>query len=117
MIQRITINVSIPDGYEATGDFRWPVVGDLFLTEDGDTVAHASVSYWSPRFILRKKWAFPKWFAAGWFLWFNTAYNKWVVCERVFEGTNTSGFFATDIWAFHGETFVPPTHAKKLQNV
>jgi hypothetical protein len=31
MFQKIEVEINIPDGYEATGEFRYPVNGELYL--------------------------------------------------------------------------------------
>lgn len=62
--QHITIEVDIPDGYEATGEFRLPDESrECWLSNfsavcephDGRATVHG------PRLILRKKWQWPEW--------------------------------------------------------
>jgi len=62
--QKIEIEVEVPEGYELTGEYRVPEVGEQFinslghanLPETGDTVTR--------RFILRKKFVWPGWLKA-----------------------------------------------------
>ena len=65
--QQITIEVDIPDGYEATGEFRCPNVGEYWIYDHclpacglGFVLPH------SPRLILRKTWQWPEWLKAPW---------------------------------------------------
>lgn len=55
---QVTITVTIPDGYEATGEFRQPVLTDHYVHTDGVRVIHARFAAnlpKGPRLILRKK--------------------------------------------------------------
>lgn len=61
--QEITIKVDIPDGYEATGEFRFPRKGESHLEwPDMNNIMVAGLDYVHKRhIILRKKWQWPEW--------------------------------------------------------
>lgn len=63
--QQITIEVDIPDGYEATGEFRCPELGELYISR-GQTHQACFQNYASDHLILRKKWQWPDWLKAPW---------------------------------------------------
>lgn len=116
MIQQITINVTIPDGYEATGEYRTVKYGDIYLSE---IHSPPEVLPWHDdaggrRIILRKKWAFPEWFKKGWYLRRNAQADRWYAVEQCFSLGDV--FDAIDLWAFHGETFTPPS-VQSIQKV
>lgn len=108
MIQKITIDVEVPDGYEATGEWRWPNADEPFLTvagtvctmHIGDTVGRRG-----NRIILRKKWAFPAWFPNGW--WLMYCGGDWYVRDYVCGAKHVVK--AEAAYAIHGEVFTPPT--------
>ena len=67
MKQEITITVDIPEGYEATGEFRYPVSGELYLENEGCADRASSEQIFGRhRFILREKWAPPEFLRPGW---------------------------------------------------
>lgn len=115
MIQQITISIDVPDGYEFVG-YREPMPCEPWLSPSGyvrSTTMYEHDSLKVKRIILRKKWAFPAWFAAGWFLEKNE-YGDWHVTKD--RSWTWNGIKAEMLWAFHGETFNPPT-VDKLQCV
>ncbi len=67
--QQITIEVDIPDGYEATGEFRLPdesrefwlsLTARLCFPHNGQPTCDG------PRIIVRKKWQWPESVTANW---------------------------------------------------
>lgn len=117
MIQQITIQIEPPAGYEATGEYRNATPGEPFLTLTGGAQTihnNDQCGRKGKRIILRKVWAFPSWFAAGWWIKNSDTVNNWItVCEPMGGGRF---MFCDVLWAFHGETFTPPT-VDKLQCV
>lgn len=117
MIQKITIDVDIPEGYDAI-DFRLPLVDDIYRTMFGTAVACSRTDIFSvgqERIILRKKWAFPAWFKSGWWL-FKTQPGTWYVGQNNwFYGSDTTAFYAPLLWEFHGQEFESPIGVKELQ--
>ncbi len=56
MKQTVTLNISIPEGYEATGEYRIPSFGETFLKADMTVgVCETNGAGYGPRIILRKK--------------------------------------------------------------
>lgn len=114
MIHKITIDVEVPDGYEPTGEYRWPNPNEPFLAYTGNVVTMPigdTVGRRGNRIILRKKWAFPAWFPNG--RWLVYRYGSWYVGDRELN----SGLMAERVWEFHGEIFVPPTCPNQIQCV
>lgn len=67
MKQQVTIEVDIPEGYEATGEFRGVNPGDGFYLDDfGAAVPRTNdISLGTrKRLILKKKWVWPAWLTA-----------------------------------------------------
>jgi hypothetical protein len=70
--QKLEIEVEVPEGYEATGEFRLPKKGDYFLNSCGDlnlstndwNNSNYMNSYANQRIILRKKYQWPTWLKA-----------------------------------------------------
>lgn len=59
--QKFEIEVDIPEGYEATGEWRRPKLGDLYLDVDG-RIMRADFDFNSHCYhILRKKFVAPAW--------------------------------------------------------
>lgn len=53
--QEITITVDLPDGWEATGEFRNPAEGEAFISSSGELVPFSNTGFsCSPRLILRR---------------------------------------------------------------
>ena len=50
---KIELEVSIPDGYEATGEYRCANIGDICLTEVG--AVYAANGFTSSRYIILRK--------------------------------------------------------------
>lgn len=63
--QQITIEVDIPDGYEATGEFRSPGLDEVYL-QRGEVKRSRFDHYASDFVIVRKKWQWPDWLKAPW---------------------------------------------------
>lgn len=117
MIQQITIQIETPEGYEATGEYRFPRVGEPFMSVSGNAVIPTdadSCNRRMNRIILKKVWSFPAWFGNGWELRRDfVSPGTWTVHKSDFGRF----MFADALWAFHGETFAPPTGIEKLQCV
>lgn len=67
--QQITIEVDIPDGYEATGEFRLPDESRECWLSNFSAVCEphgGRATVHGPRLILRKKWQWPDWLKAPW---------------------------------------------------
>ena len=58
-IHAVTITVELEDGYEPTGEFRVPRMGELFLSAYNDIVSVAKFPSVGPRVILRRVPTFP----------------------------------------------------------
>lgn len=115
MIQQITISIEPPAGYEATGEYREPGIGEWFQTVANTACCRVNHSQLlgRKRIILRKVWSFPGWFAAGWEIRKGfVSPDTWTVHKDHFGRF----MFCDALWAFHGETFTPPT-VDKLQCV
>lgn len=67
--QQITIEVDIPDGYEATGEFRLPDESREFWLNPTARLCfphNGQPTCDGPRLILRKKWQCPEGVTANW---------------------------------------------------
>jgi hypothetical protein len=64
MKQSITIEITVPDGYELTGEFRIPVPGDLYLTPGGSVIFQVNTGYFEKRFIVKGVFVWPDWLKA-----------------------------------------------------
>jgi hypothetical protein len=62
--QKITIEVDVPEGYEATGECRCPCIGEYYLSQDSAILAGFTFSA-EKHIILRKKYVWPEWLK-GW---------------------------------------------------
>ena len=58
-IHAVTITVELEDGYEPTGEFRAPRMGELFVSAYNDIVLVAKFPSVGPRVILRRVPTFP----------------------------------------------------------
>lgn len=67
----ITIDVPIPDGYEATGEFRDPKPGELRIGKYGNICTSECVD--GRRIILRKSFVWPEWVKDG--MWYTRDYD------------------------------------------
>lgn len=110
--QQITIEVDVPDGYEATGEFRSPTLGDVFLQRcevKRSCYEHYACDY----VILREKWKWPESVTANWIA--TDSDGRWVTlsdCEPPDHpiGTSRSVVRVTHInWA-------PPPPGTKHKN-
>lgn len=109
MIQTITIDVTVPDGHEATGEYRKPSIGELFLTMAGTAcVCSTNHQTTETRIILRKKWALPDWFRPTWTL------TKSGMGYVVWRAGNANGYDAKLFWFMHDDNFVPPPEGTRL---
>lgn len=111
MIQTLTINVTIPDGYEATGEYRGPSIGEWFLTMAGNACQclshHQSVE---TRIILRKIWALPDWFQPDWIL--EQKFSGYYVSRR--SATIAYYYNAPTLWTLYDDVFIAPPAGTQL---
>lgn len=113
MIQTLTINVTVPDGYEATGEYRKPLPMEWWLTNNGQphfSPATDHVALNNNRIILRKKWALPDWFRPEWVLEHYTCLNTYGV-RRLGQAPS---FSADALWALHDDVFTAPPAGTQL---
>jgi hypothetical protein len=111
------IEIDVPAGYEATGEYRCAKVGEWYFDCCSNAVECKQYTTCGQYPILRKVWELPKWFTPKWYLYKNCHTEAWMVTDEHPNG-NSFGYshkwgFSMDakaLWAFHGETWVePPT--------
>lgn len=67
-LQKVTLSIDIPEGYEATGEYRVPRAGECILTDQGVEPCDAGdlcLSY----LIVREKWQPPDFLSDGAWVW------------------------------------------------
>lgn len=81
MNQTFSLSIDVPDGYEATGEYRKAVSGDIILLSDGTAMAWVALSPTAEKhFILRRAWTPPTWLPIDNWLYFNG--SKWRLTNR-----------------------------------
>jgi hypothetical protein len=118
MIQCLHLAVEIPNGYRATGEWRYPKLGEWFLTASGTAQTTSDADQCGRkmnRIILEKVWSFPTWFRKGWWLYLNCHSQQWLVtdhkpvhCAVGWQHCEGAILDARELCQFHDELFVPP---------
>ena len=87
--QKIEIEVDVPDGWEATGEYRVPYIGDFYVHHTGSSpIAFQNVVIGprnvviGPRIILRKKYVPPSWLKPGTWIYKHGSESHWS-CSNV----------------------------------
>ena len=109
MKQEITITVDIPEGYEATGEYRMANGEDMCLSESGDNwIAVSGEDSRGNHIILRKKWKPPEFLNPGWIAMDESGAWFWFESEPVFYEhywAGPGGFARLSEWL----NWTPPT--------
>ncbi len=121
--QTLTIEVDVPDGWMATGEYRPPNKGEHYLQTG------KSQAYFTPTvdfLILRKTWQPPAWMVEHYRgCWLYCIEREWLV-NRTEPVLNDNGRYcrmndaplsidADTLAALHSAEFQPPPHTQKLQ--
>ena len=117
MKQEITITVDIPEGYEATGEFRYPVSGELYLVENESCADRASSEqiFGRRRFILRKKWTPPEFLRPGWIA--QMFDGRWFWSDTEPEGVGNGYVVRGQHFLLSNVDWTPPDVASPVQSL
>ena len=108
--QMVMLEVDVPLGYEATGEYRAANVGEIYIGAHEPVVRQTNAMGVWPRIILREKvWQPPRCFPEGAELVQSDTCDEWRLVK------NCTWFNARVYAAFHGEKFTPPEGVTKIQ--
>jgi hypothetical protein len=117
MNQTFQLTLDVPDGWEATGEYREPTALENYLTREGRVgtgIGPAGISC----FILRRAWVPPTWMPIDNWLYNNS--EQWRVTNRAPRvptpesggwGRSVTGAITVEarvLAALYGQTFTPP---------
>ena len=108
--QMVMMEVDVPPGYEATGEWRPAQEGECFLDDVSSDPEVAGRNHDYSSIILRPKWQPPACFpdGAGIGRWTQTGRGWWVTHNGV-------TLDADDLAQIYGETFTPPEGVTTIQ--
>lgn len=119
-LQTITLNVDIPEGYEATGEFRLPLKGEAYLDKYGEVII-ASYNYcgdgsyiilrktWTPPACLKNAAAFAREESGEWYAHIVETHIKETYITGTGYWSHTGGsVHAESACKLAGETWTPP---------
>ena len=121
--QMVMMEVDVPPGYEATGEYRAANVGEIYMGAHEPVVFQTNAMGVWPRIILRPKWQPPACFPEGTWL-YQCFGDYWYLSNiepppHLFNSTwhirRDDALPAPDFAAFHGEKFTPPEGVTTIQ--
>lgn len=123
MNQTFSITVDVPQGYEATGEYRPAIGEEIYLDRDSEGGIEAGPSRAGSHFILRRAWMPPTWLPIDNWLYWNG--SEWKITNRpprpragapnlLIATTGAATMSVATLAVFYGHTWVAPPNTSTL---
>ena len=112
MKQEITITVDIPEGYEATGEYRRAEDSDVWLGSEASVMRGGNMN---SRIILRKKWTAPEFLRPGWIA--QMFDGRWFWSDTEPEGVGNGYVVRGQHFLLSNVDWTPPDVASPVQSL
>lgn len=120
MNQTFNLSIEVPDGYEATGEYRTPTNGETYLTPGGVVATGPAEERY---FILRRGWIPPTWLPVDNWLYNNS--EQWCITNREPRqgrpnewpraGAGGVTISVKSLALIYGQTFISPPETSNMR--